>query len=238
MLSENQNCPSSTSPQASQHLPVASGGHLWSSRWGFGTHSESNLWVPDPWIKRAHCILLKVGFGVLFDFLGVGKSGAGKAGKDPRKSFYLSPRPDYWKCSRSPDGESMLGLSQGYVWSVIMPTAFQKSPKWSTLFSGHRNSWHVLLGYNSWLSYKAFPYNRGKWITFLVNAINSFCHLVLTAHISFHVGKNPSLMSPKVIIWSKKQHRKFTNDMFHLLNVDRDGPRVANLSWPPPGNGR
>lgn len=41
-------------------------------------------------------------------------------------------------------------------------------------------------------------------------------------------------MGPQVILGTEEQHRELTDVMFHFLDVDRDCPRMANLSWPPP----
>lgn len=41
-------------------------------------------------------------------------------------------------------------------------------------------------------------------------------------------------MGPQVILGAEEQHRELTDVMFHFLDVDRNCPRMANLSWPPP----
>lgn len=41
-------------------------------------------------------------------------------------------------------------------------------------------------------------------------------------------------MGPQVVLGAEEQHRELTDVMFHFLDVDRNCPRMANLSWPPP----
>lgn len=41
-------------------------------------------------------------------------------------------------------------------------------------------------------------------------------------------------MGPQVILGAEEQHRELADVMFHFLDVDRNCPGMANLSWPPP----
>lgn len=73
-----------------------------------------------------------------------------------------------------------------------------------------------------------------RQVTFLVYAIHALSHLVFAAHITFHVREHTGLVGPQVILGAEEQHRELTDVMFHFLDVDRNCPRMANLSWPPP----
>lgn len=75
-----------------------------------------------------------------------------------------------------------------------------------------------------------------RQVTFLVYAIHTLSHLVFAADITFHVREYTGLVGPQVILGAKEQHRELANVMFHFLDVDRNCPRMANLSWPPPAS--
>lgn len=73
-----------------------------------------------------------------------------------------------------------------------------------------------------------------RQVTFLVYAIHALPHLVFAADITFHVREHTGLMCPQVILGAEEQHGELADVMFHFLDVDRNCPRMANLSWPPP----
>lgn len=81
-------------------------------------------------------------------------------------------------------------------------------------------------------------YLPGQQVTFLVYAIHALPHLVFAADITFHVREDTGLVGPQVILGAEEQHRELTDVMFHFLDVDRNCPRMANLSWPPPATHR
>lgn len=75
---------------------------------------------------------------------------------------------------------------------------------------------------------------RQRQITFLVYAIYALPHLVFAADITFHVWEHTGLVGPQVIFGAKEEHRKLADVVLHFLDVDRNCPGMADLSWPPP----
>lgn len=80
--------------------------------------------------------------------------------------------------------------------------------------------------------------NKKDKVTFFIRPIHSFAHLILAAHIALHVGKDSGLVSPQIVIRPKEEHRELPYIMSHLIDVGWYSSRMADLSWPPPGEGK
>jgi len=51
--------------------------------------------------------------------------------------------------------------------------------------------------------------------------------------VILHVGEDPALVDPVVVVGAKEKDREVTDIMAKTLNVRRHQARVADLRWPP-----
>lgn len=70
--------------------------------------------------------------------------------------------------------------------------------------------------------------------TFLVGGIDTFPHLFLAVGIHIHVGEDPGLVGPQVVVGAKKVNGKLPDIVPHPLDVLWYGFGMADLCWPPP----
>lgn len=76
-------------------------------------------------------------------------------------------------------------------------------------------------------------------LTFLVGRVHTFAHLLLAVGVHVHVGEDPGLVGPQVVVGAEEVDGKLSHVVPHPLDVVWDGFGMADLCWPPPSpNGR
>lgn len=73
--------------------------------------------------------------------------------------------------------------------------------------------------------------------TFFVNGVHTLSHFVFAVGIALHVGEDPRLIGPEIVVGAEKVDRKLADVMLHALDVGGNVLGVADLGRPPPERG-